>query len=119
MMLYLHNRISVWFKFLYNLIFVRTTLLDYLERQFKKQWLYVSYYAKGLPGSSVGKESACSAGDLGLIPGLGRSLEKGNGNPLQCSCLENSMDRGAWQLQRTGHDRVTNTLSSTKLFMGL
>ena len=45
----------------------------------------------------MGKESACSAGDLGLIPGLGRSPGEGNGNPLQCSCLENSTDRGAWQ----------------------
>ena len=40
--------------------------------------------------------SACNAGDLGLIPGLGRSPGEGNGNPLQYSCLENPMDRGAW-----------------------
>ena len=46
--------------------------------------------------SSVGKESACSAGDLGSIPGLGRSLGEGNGNPLQYPCLENLTDRGAW-----------------------
>ena len=46
--------------------------------------------------SSVSKESACSIGDLGLIPGLGRSPREGNGNPLQYSCLENPMDRGAW-----------------------
>ena len=45
-----------------------------------------------LPGGSDGKASACSAGDPGLIPGLGRSREEGNGNPLQYSCLENSMD---------------------------
>ena len=45
---------------------------------------------------SDGKVSACSAGDLGLIPGSGRSPGEGNGNPLQYSCLENSMDRGAW-----------------------
>ena len=43
----------------------------------------------GFPGGSEGKESACNAGDLGLIPGLGRSLEGGHGNPLQYSCLEN------------------------------
>ena len=49
-----------------------------------------------LPGSSVSKESACSTGDPGLIPGLGRSTGEGNGNPLQYSCLENSMDRRAW-----------------------
>ena len=46
----------------------------------------------GFPGGSDGKASACSAGDPGLIPGLGRSLGEGNGNPLQYSCLENSMD---------------------------
>ena len=43
---------------------------------------------------SVSKESACNAGDLGSIPGSGRSPGEGNGNPLQCSCLENSKDRG-------------------------
>ena len=51
----------------------------------------------GFPGGSDGKESACSAGDLGLIPGLGRSPGEGNGYPLQYSGLQNSMDRGAWQ----------------------
>ena len=50
----------------------------------------------GFPSGSVGKESACNAGDPGLIPGLGKSPGEGNGNPLQCSCLENSLDRGAW-----------------------
>ena len=43
----------------------------------------------GFPGGSVSKESACNAGDLGLIPGLGGSPEGGNDNPLQYSCLEN------------------------------
>ena len=51
----------------------------------------------GLPGGSDGKESSCKAGDLGLIPRLGRSPGQGNNNPLQYSCLWNSMDRGAWQ----------------------
>ena len=50
----------------------------------------------GFPGGSVGKESSCSAGDWGSIPGSGRSPGEGNGNPLQYSCLENSMDSGAW-----------------------
>ena len=49
------------------------------------------------PGGSEGKELACSAGDLGLIPGSGRSPGEGNGNLLQYSCLEHSMDRGAWR----------------------
>ena len=52
---------------------------------------------KGFPGGSDDKESACNAGDLGLIPGLGRFPGVENGNPLQYSCLENAMDRGAWQ----------------------
>ena len=47
------------------------------------------------PHSSDGKELACSAGDLGSVPGLGRSPGEGNGNPLQDSCLKNSVDRGA------------------------
>ena len=51
----------------------------------------------GFPGGSAGKESACNAGDTGLIPGLGRFLEKGNGNSLQYPCLGNPMDRGAWK----------------------
>ena len=51
----------------------------------------------GFPGGSDGKESACNAGDPCSIPGLGRSPGEGNGNPLQYSCLENPMDRGAWQ----------------------
>ena len=49
-----------------------------------------------IPGGSEGKESACKAGDPGSIPGSGRSPGVGNGNPLYCSSLENSMDRGAW-----------------------
>ena len=53
----------------------------------------------GFPSNSDSKESACNAGDIGdvgLIPGLGRFPRVGNGNPLQYSCLENPMDRGAW-----------------------
>ena len=61
------------------------------------------YWHSSSIGSSIGivpqvqyKESACSAGDKGCIPGLGRSPEEGNGSPLQYSCLENPMDREAW-----------------------
>ena len=53
----------------------------------------------GFPDGSAGKESACNAGDtgdVGSIPGSGRSPKEGNGNLLQYSCLENPMDRGAW-----------------------
>ena len=56
------------------------------------------------PCRSVGKESTCSVGDLGLIPGLERSPGEGNGSPLQYSCLESPMDRGAWWATvRGGH----------------
>ena len=50
----------------------------------------------GFPGGSGGKESACNTGGLGSIPGLGRSFGGGHGNPLQCSCLENPLDKGIW-----------------------
>ena len=50
----------------------------------------------GFPGGSEVKVSACNVGDLGLIPGLGRSHAEGNGSPLQYSCLENPMGGGAW-----------------------
>ena len=64
---------------------------------------------KGFPGGSGGKASARNAGDLGSIPGLERSPGEGNGNPLQYSCLESPMDRGAWRatvhgVARVGHD---------------
>ena len=63
---------------------------------------------RDFPCDSAGKESACNEGDLGSIPGLGRSPGEGSGNPLQ----ENPMDRGAWQaiihgVARVGHDLVT------------
>ena len=50
----------------------------------------------GFPGGSEDKASAWNVGDLGLIPGSGRSPGEGNGNPLQYSCLENPMEGGAW-----------------------
>ena len=56
----------------------------------------LSIFNKPFPGGSEVKVSACNAGDLGSIPGLGRSPGDGNGNPLQYSCLENSIDGGAW-----------------------
>ena len=61
---------------------------------------------KRFPHSSVGKESACHAGDLGSIAGSGRSSGEGNGNPLRYSCLENPMDRGAWWATVHGAARV-------------
>ena len=65
----------------------------------------------GFPCGSDGKESVCSAEDPGLIPGSGRSPGKGKGYPLQYSCLENSMDRGAMGSQRVRHNWVANTLT--------
>ena len=64
------------------------------------------------PGVLDGKESSCIMGELGLIPGSARSRGERNGNPLQYSCLENPMDRGAWQagiheVTRVGCDLVT------------
>ena len=58
---------------------------------------YYKYILSGLPYSSDGEESACNATDPGLILGSERSPGEGNGNPLQNFCLENPMDRGAWQ----------------------
>ena len=59
-------------------------------------YIYIYIYAHKSHGGSEVKVSASNAGDLGLIPGLGRSPDEGNGNPLQYSCLENPMDGGAW-----------------------
>ena len=64
-----------------------------------------------LPGGSDGKESACNVGDLGLIPGSGRSSGEGNGNPFQYSCLENPMDGGAWWATVHGVSKSRTRLS--------
>ena len=61
----------------------------------------------GFPHSSFGKESACNAGDLGLIPGWGRSSGEGNGNPHQYSCLESPKDREVHGVARVRHDLAT------------
>ena len=60
---------------------------------------------------SDGKESTCNAGDPGSIPGSGSSMGEGNGYPLQCSCLENSMDRGAWWATAHGVAKSQTRLS--------
>ena len=59
-------------------------------------WLICMWFGHHFPGGSDGKASAYNAGDPDSIPGSGRSPGEGNGNPLQYSCLENPMDRGAW-----------------------
>ena len=60
-------------------------------------YLVVYILLWGFLDGSVGKESICNAGDMSLIPGSGRPPRGGNGHPLQYSCLENPMDRGAWR----------------------
>ena len=64
--------------------------------------LHTGTFLQGLSSFRLPHQSACNAGDLGLIPGSGRSPGEGNGNLLQYSCLENPMDRGAWPA--TVHD---------------
>ena len=78
------------------------TLLG-IQRSFTTIWtkrhcsiLAFCAWLAGFLGCSVGRESGCHAGDMSSIPGLGRSLWRGHGNPLQYPCLENPMDRGAW-----------------------
>ena len=66
-----------------------------MEKKWKKNIL--ASQKMGFPGGSDGKDSAWNAGDSGSIPGSGRFPGEGNGYPLQYSCLENYMDRGAWQ----------------------
>ena len=81
---------------------------------FQSTWvliIWLHFTLRGFPDGSAAKESACNAGDagdLGSIPGLGRFPGAGNGNPLQYSCLENPMDRGAWwaMVRRKGHKQL-------------
>ena len=66
----------------------------------------------GFPGASDGKESACNAGDLGAIPGLGRYPGERNGNALQCSCLENPRDGRPWWATVHGVTKSRTQLSN-------
>ena len=78
-------------------LYIFNLYLDYEKlRIFVTNELVVQSYPEDFPGGSDGKASASSAGDLGSIPGLGRSSGEGNGYPLQYSCLENLMDGKAW-----------------------
>ena len=103
-----HRRISCvfWWQsqvaFLHwevGLCVVVVQLLSHVQLCDPMDWITagspVLYYLLGSPGGSDGKESICNVGDPGLIPGSGRSPGEGHGNPLQYSCLENPMDRGA------------------------
>ena len=68
------------------------------------------------PGDSYGEESVCNSGEMGSIPRLGRSPREGNGNLLQYSCLENPMDRGAWQTKYSC-DLVTGRIPYLILYL--
>ena len=79
-----------------------------------------SFFPWGVPGDPDSKESARNAGDPGSIPGSGRSPGDSNGNPLQYSCLENSMERGTWcGLQSMGMQRVRHDLVTTEQQLAL
>ena len=80
-------------------------------------YIFIHTYAHiwGFPDGSVGKESACNAGDLGSTPRSGRYPGKGNGNPLQYSSLGNPMDREAWQATVHGVARVRHGLETKPL----
>ena len=70
------------------------------------------YDKGGFPGGSVGKESACNLGDPSLIPGSGSSPGEGNGYPLQYSCLETPMDRGAWRAEEDCRSDSLNNIDA-------
>ena len=72
----------------------------------------ITFTFEGLPCGSNSKESACNAADQGSVPGLGSSSGEGNGNSLQYSCLENSMDREAWQATVGGVTKSETQLSN-------
>ena len=74
---------------------------------------------RGLLGGPNGKEPACNVGELGLMPGLGRSPGEGNGNLLQYSCLESFMDRGAGGLQSMESQRVNMILEQCSHMLSL
>ena len=77
---------------------MQETLVQFLDQEvpLERERLPTPVFL-GFPSGSDSKESTCNVGDLGPIPGLGRSPEEGKGYPLQYSCLENPMDREAWR----------------------
>ena len=80
-----------------TLVLVLWGLLSLLSWSQQQSFNTTCRFDRGFPGSSVVKNMPTNVGDTGSVPGWGRSPEGGNGNPLQYSCLENPMDRGAWQ----------------------
>ena len=109
----LHNNSDVWLG-----IWLPRMKTTFLSLSFSTE--YLLYFAiLDFPGGTDSKVSAYNAGDLGAIPGSGRSPGEGDGNPLQYSCLENPMDGGAWWLQsmglqRAGQDWATSLIAFIK-----
>ena len=115
-----------------SLLFIHIYIHKYINKQIYI-YLYIYIYTfiyfyltvQGFPDGSDGQESACNAGDPSSIPESGRSPGEGNGNPLQYSCLENSMDRGAWQATVHGvaksqtrlSDQQTDTRLNTRSYL--
>ena len=97
---YYYPRSCLLWLYLLNSNFMFVESNDLKIRLYFLFFQVIRFYYKGFPGDSDGKESACNAGDLGLLPGfdlwVGRSPGEENGYPLQYSCLENFTDRGAW-----------------------
>ena len=95
---------------------VQARILEWVAISFSRRSSRLRDWTQVFPGGSDGKESSCNVGDPGSIPGLGKSPGEGNGNPLQYSCLDNPMDRGAWSatvhgVGRVGHDWATSLMS--------
>ena len=104
--------------------------LENLEHYFARVWdmyncavawkfLALPFFGKGFLGGSEGKASACNEGDTSSVPRLGRSPGEGNGNPLQYSCLENSMYGGAWWATVHGVTKSWTRLSNFTCSLGI
>ena len=106
----------IGYEYCYSCFPLVSICLEYLFPAFHFQSVFVPCFEVGFPGGSDGKASACNAGDPGSIPRLGRSPGEGNGNPLQYSCLENAMERRAWQATVYGVAKSWTRLSDFTFF---
>ena len=97
-----------------NILYLASDFVLVLTIQLGVNYMWVEIEV-GFPGGSNSKESACDAGDPGLIPGLGISPGEGNIKSLQYSCLENSMDRGTWQTTVHGVTKSDTTVRLTEV----
>ena len=110
----LHNDLSLSF-FFFLVEKCSTICIFHPFKIFHSNYHLLSFM--GFPGGSEDKASACNAGDPGSIPGLGRSPGEGNGNPLQYSCQENPVDRGAWWATVDGVAKSRTRLSDFTIFL--